>query len=80
MAAAVAAVLALVTPWLARIYARLARLILSPSARARLVERVEELTETRAGALDAHAAELRRIERDLHDGTQASAPVPLRVP
>ena len=71
MAAAVAAVLALVTPWLARSYARLARWILSPSARARLVERVEELTETRAGALDAHAAELRRIERDLHDGTQA---------
>jgi signal transduction histidine kinase len=71
MAAAVAAVLALVTPWLARIYARLARWILSPSARTRLVERVEELTETRAGALDAHAAELRRIERDLHDGTQA---------
>jgi signal transduction histidine kinase len=71
MAAAVAAVLALVTPLLARIYARLARLILSPSARTRLVERVEELTETRAGALDAHAAELRRIERDLHDGTQA---------
>jgi signal transduction histidine kinase len=71
MAAAVAAVLALVTPLLARSYARLARLILSPSARTRLVERVEELTETRAGALDAHAAELRRIERDLHDGTQA---------
>src|SRR5215207_664684 len=71
MAAAVAAVLALVTPLLARSYARLARWILSPSARARLVERVEELTETRAGALDAHAAELRRIERDLHDGTQA---------
>jgi signal transduction histidine kinase len=71
LAAAAAAVLAVVTPWLARIYARLARWVLSPSARTRLVERVEELTETRAGALDAHAAELRRIERDLHDGTQA---------
>jgi signal transduction histidine kinase len=71
LAAAAAAVLALVTPWLARSYARLARWVLSPSARTRLVERVEELTETRAGALDAHAAELRRIERDLHDGTQA---------
>lgn len=33
--------------------------------------RVEELTETRAGAIAAHGAELRRIERDLHDGTQA---------
>ncbi|MDA0565053.1 sensor histidine kinase [Streptomonospora sp. S1-112] len=37
----------------------------------RLAERVETLSHTRAGALDAHAAELRRIERDLHDGTQA---------
>jgi signal transduction histidine kinase len=38
---------------------------------ARLAERVEELTVTREGALTAHGAELRRIERDLHDGTQA---------
>ncbi len=29
-----------------------------------------ELTATRAAALDAHATELRRIERSLHDGTQ----------
>ena len=29
------------------------------------------LTETRAGAVDAAAAELQRIERDLHDGAQA---------
>ncbi|WP_309140823.1 histidine kinase [Micromonospora sp. M51] len=29
-----------------------------------------ELTATRAAALDAHAVELRRIERSLHDGTQ----------
>ncbi|MGE4427034.1 MAG: sensor histidine kinase [Solirubrobacteraceae bacterium] len=33
--------------------------------------RVEELTRTRRGALDVQAAELRRIERDLHDGAQA---------
>jgi signal transduction histidine kinase len=66
-----AAALVAVTPWLGRAYARLARWILAPSARTRLAERVEELTETRTGALDAHAAELRRIERDLHDGTQA---------
>jgi signal transduction histidine kinase len=45
--------------------------LLKPSPKARLVERVEELTETRAGAVAAHGAELRRIERDLHDGTQA---------
>jgi signal transduction histidine kinase len=43
-----------------------------PVAREReLVERVDELTRTRRGALDVQAAELRRIERDLHDGAQA---------
>jgi signal transduction histidine kinase len=36
-----------------------------------LADRVVELTRTRRGALDAQAAELRRIERDLHDGAQA---------
>ena len=36
-----------------------------------LERRVERLTETRAGAVDAAQAELARIERDLHDGAQA---------
>ena len=36
-----------------------------------LADRVVELTRTRRGALDVQAAELRRIERDLHDGAQA---------
>jgi len=36
-----------------------------------LTERVETLTQTRTDAVDAAAAELRRIERDLHDGAQA---------
>jgi signal transduction histidine kinase len=36
-----------------------------------LVERVDELKRTRRGALDVQAHELRRIERDLHDGAQA---------
>jgi signal transduction histidine kinase len=45
--------------------------LLKPSPRARLTERVEQLTQTRAGAIAAHSAELRRIERDLHDGAQA---------
>jgi signal transduction histidine kinase len=35
-----------------------------------LAGRVQRLTETRGHALDAAAAELRRIERDLHDGAQ----------
>jgi signal transduction histidine kinase len=36
-----------------------------------LTERLDELARTRRGALDVQAAELRRIERDLHDGAQA---------
>ncbi|MGD9737716.1 MAG: sensor domain-containing protein, partial [Solirubrobacterales bacterium] len=36
-----------------------------------LSARVETLTKTRRGALDVQSAELRRIERDLHDGAQA---------
>lgn len=52
-------------------YARAAKASFAPSSQSRLEQRVRELTLTRSGALDAHAAELRRIERDLHDGTQA---------
>ena len=48
----------------------LSRLVLGPSRR-QLEERVEVLAQTRAGAVDAAAAELQRIERDLHDGAQA---------
>jgi signal transduction histidine kinase len=47
--------------------AHIARALLGPS----LAARVERLTETRAGAVDAAQAELQRIERDLHDGAQA---------
>lgn len=36
-----------------------------------LAQRVARLTETRSDAVDNSAAELRRIERDLHDGAQA---------
>jgi len=39
--------------------------------RTTLTSRVEQLTQTRAEAVDAAAAELRRLERDLHDGAQA---------
>jgi signal transduction histidine kinase len=42
------------------------------SRRGKLEERIEELEATRAGAVGVHEAELRRIERDLHDGAQAS--------
>lgn len=46
-----------------------ARMLAAPRP-SRLAERVDALTLSRAAALDAHAAELRRIERDLHDGAQ----------
>jgi signal transduction histidine kinase len=36
-----------------------------------LLDRVRRLTTTRAAAVDTVAAELRRVERDLHDGAQA---------
>ncbi len=38
---------------------------------AALTERISTLESTRAGAVDAQEGELRRIERDLHDGAQA---------
>jgi signal transduction histidine kinase len=48
----------------------LSEVMLGPSRR-QLEQRVEVLAQTRAGAVDAAAAELQRIERDLHDGAQA---------
>jgi signal transduction histidine kinase len=42
------------------------------AARAKqLTQRVESLTQTRSDAVDTAVSELRRIERDLHDGAQA---------
>ena len=57
-------------PALARLQSWPGRRLLAPSAGTDLSLRVAQLTATRAGALDAHAVELRRIERSLHDGTQ----------
>ncbi|MFI9605017.1 sensor histidine kinase [Streptomyces sp. NPDC052043] len=58
-------------PVLIRTHFRITRAQLAPTNEAELTRRVEELTETRRDAVDASAAELRRIERDLHDGAQA---------
>jgi signal transduction histidine kinase len=49
---------------------RLARTLLGPSRADELEYQVEHLTQTRAGVVDAADAERRRLERDLHDGTQ----------
>ncbi|MGY1839031.1 MULTISPECIES: sensor histidine kinase [unclassified Modestobacter] len=58
------------TPGMARLQNRAGRRLLGPPPGTDLSLRVAELTTTRAAALDAHVAELRRIERSLHDGTQ----------
>ena len=47
------------------------RPLLGLASNADLVRRVQRLTETRAVAVDTAAADLRRLERDLHDGAQA---------
>ena len=57
-------------PALARAQASPGRRLLAPPAGTDLPLRIAQLTATRAAALDAHAVELRRIERSLHDGTQ----------
>lgn len=50
---------ALLVPWVSR------------GRERELTERVDVLTRTRKDALDVHVAEMRRVERDLHDGAQA---------
>ena len=45
--------------------------VLVAHGRRALRARIDLLTRTRRQAVDAQAAELRRIERDLHDGAQA---------
>ncbi len=61
-------------PWLTTavraLDARATMALLGPSRAEELEHRVEHLTQTRAGAVDAADDERRRLERDLHDGTQ----------
>ncbi|NEB05823.1 sensor histidine kinase [Streptomyces sp. SID13726] len=57
-------------PRLLTAHFRLTRAVLG-AGQGELAERVRVLTETRRDAVDTSAAELRRIERDLHDGAQA---------
>lgn len=49
----------------------IARSLLAPTHEQELALRIDRLTETRHEAVDTAASELRRIERDLHDGAQA---------
>ncbi|MEV4878220.1 sensor histidine kinase [Streptomyces cyaneofuscatus] len=54
-----------------RLHFVIARPLLAPTPEQTLAQRVDRLTETRHEAVDTAASELRRIERDLHDGAQA---------
>ncbi|MGW4234284.1 sensor histidine kinase [Streptomyces sp. NPDC004980] len=56
---------------LLRLHFVLARSVLAPTQEQELALRIDRLTETRHEAVDTAASELRRIERDLHDGAQA---------
>src|SRR5215472_15503508 len=58
-------------PWCLRWYGQAAHSLLGPTAQTTLEQRVAQLSESRADAVDTGAAEIRRIERDLHDGAQA---------
>ena len=58
------------TAAVAALDAAAARALLGPSRAQELEHQVEHLTQTRTGAVDAADAERRRLERDLHDGTQ----------
>ncbi|MFQ6849894.1 sensor domain-containing protein [Streptomyces sp. 35M1] len=69
---AVGLVLVMAAPWIVRGLLTVDRLmvtgLLGPS---RLATRVSELESDRGVVVDTAAADLRRIERDLHDGAQA---------
>ncbi|MEU6480653.1 sensor domain-containing protein [Streptomyces sp. NPDC047017] len=70
--ALVGLLITLATPWIVRALTTVDRVLvyglLGPS---RLSARVEELESDRGAVVDTAAADLRRIERDLHDGAQA---------
>jgi signal transduction histidine kinase len=72
--AVAAAALFLAAPWVARAVAaadvRAAVALLGPSAAQRLELRVQALARSRSEVVAAADSERRRIERDLHDGTQ----------
>jgi signal transduction histidine kinase len=72
LALAVAMLLAApwVAGWVARADVAAARALLGPSRGQELAVRVESLARSRAEIVAATDAERRRIERDLHDGTQ----------
>ena len=68
----IGAVFVLAAPWVIRLVVLADRWLIRRLLTGRpLAERVRELQASRAQAVDASAATLRRVERDLHDGAQA---------
>ncbi|MFG2618518.1 sensor histidine kinase [Streptomyces sp. NPDC048507] len=62
----------LATPWVVRALTSVDRVLIGGLlGRSRLDDRVRELESDRGVVVDTAAADLRRIERDLHDGAQA---------
>src|SRR5439155_5261563 len=61
----------LLNHWIAKTHAAVAAWILGPTERQQLRARVQELASTRSDVVTAADDQLKRIERDLHDGAQA---------
>jgi len=57
-------------PLLLNLHAQFSGLLLGPTKKT-IQDQVNRLSESRSDVVDSSAAELRRIERDLHDGAQA---------
>ncbi|GCD94149.1 sensor histidine kinase [Embleya hyalina] len=60
-----------VAPRAVRKHALYTHAMLAPSENEMMAGRIEHLATTRSDAADTQMAEIRRIERDLHDGAQA---------
>ncbi|MGV9883987.1 sensor histidine kinase [Streptomyces sp. NPDC003006] len=58
-------------PRAVRKHALYTRSMLAPSENELMASRIEHLAATRSNAVDTQMTEIRRIERDLHDGAQA---------
>ncbi|MDF5756099.1 histidine kinase [Spongiactinospora sp. TRM90649] len=58
-------------PWTLRLHGLWLRGLLGPTEKALLARRMRSIAESRTETADSQAAQLRRIERDLHDGAQA---------
>jgi signal transduction histidine kinase len=67
----VGAAVLIAVPWLTRAVLAIDRAMVAGLLGPPLPQRVRDLEQTRARAVDDSAARLRRIERDLHDGAQA---------